>query len=107
MQTVRTTVAIEECVLREAKKLAERSHRSLGAVVNDALIMALAHDRKQPPKQQGRVTLPVSGGGGLRPGVDLEDKDALYELLDMPDLDPDDLPDQMPAPSQDGRRAAG
>ena len=28
------------------------------------------------------VTLPSYGGSGLRPGVDLEDKDALSALLD-------------------------
>lgn len=81
---MRTTVNIEDAQLRLAKELAERTHRSLGAVVTEALAMLLAHERKRP-RATGRVELPVSGGGGLRPGVDLEDKDALYELLDMPD----------------------
>jgi hypothetical protein len=108
MRTVRTTVAIEESVLRDAKELAQRTHRSLGDVVTEALAMVLAHDRKQP-RAQGRVELPVFDGKlGLRPGVDLEDKDALYELLDMPDLDPEDLTgDGSGAADEERRRAAG
>ena len=31
------------------------------------------------------VTLPTVGGSGLKPGVDLEDKDALAALLDEDD----------------------
>lgn len=86
---MRTTVNIEDTVLRDAKRLAERQSRPLGYLVTEGLAMLLAYDRKHP-KPTGRVELPVSGGGGVRPGVDLEDKDALMELLDMPDLDEDE-----------------
>lgn len=93
---MRTTVNIEDSQLRLAKEHAERTHRSLGVVVTEALAMLLAYERGRP-KTTCPVDLPVSGGGGLRPGVDLEDKEALMELLDMPDLPVD----------EDDRRAAG
>jgi Arc/MetJ-type ribon-helix-helix transcriptional regulator len=81
MTVVRTTVNIEEQLLVRAKQLAAGSRRSLSEVVNDALRLLLARD---PARRQGQVDLPVFGGSGLRPGVDLEDKDALAELLDAP-----------------------
>lgn len=77
---MRTTVAIADEVLAEAKRVAARSDRTLGDVVTDALrvhLSALGSGRARQP-----VTLPRYGGYGLRPGVDLSDKDALAELLD-------------------------
>ena len=94
---MRTTVNIDDGILRDAKRLAESRHISLGYVVDEALAMLLAHERRNP-KPGGPVDLPVSGGGGLRPGVDLEVKDALMDLLDLPDL---------PEPDEGDERAAG
>ena len=76
---MRTTVDIDEHLLAEAKQLAAGTHRTLGAVVDDALrkLMADAAARRR----EGEVKLPVDGRGGLQPGVDLEDKEALAELL--------------------------
>ena len=76
---MRTTVNIDEQLLVRAKQTAAGSHRSLSDVGNDALRLLLAEGPPRPPR---RVELPVFGGSGLRPGVDLEDKDALAELLD-------------------------
>lgn len=76
---MRTTVNIDEHLLEEARQLAARSRRSLGDVVDDAL-RTLLNQRPAPPG--GRARLPVFGGSGLRPGVDLEDKEALADLLD-------------------------
>ncbi len=75
---VRTTVNIDDELLRQARELAARSRRSLGDVVDDALRVFL--NRVQPAGRE-RVRLPVYGGSGLQPGVDLEDKAALAELL--------------------------
>jgi plasmid stability protein len=76
---VRTTVNIDDELLAEAKILAARSHRSLGTVIDDALrAMLSAGDQSDA---RGRVVLPTDGGSGLQPGVDLEDKDALSQLL--------------------------
>lgn len=78
---MRTTVNIDEHLLQEAKQMAARSQRSLGDVVDDAL-RVLLHDRPAPATE--RVRVPVFGASGLCPGVDLENKEALAELLDEP-----------------------
>ncbi len=79
MHGVRTTVNIEEQLLVRAKQLAAGSSRSLSDLVNDALRLLLAG---RPAERAGPVRLPTFGGSGLRPGVDLEDKDGLAALLD-------------------------
>jgi hypothetical protein len=76
---VRTTVNIDEHLLAHAREMAARTGRPLGAVVDDALRVLFAGQRE---RRTATVELPVFGGSGLRPGVDLEDKDALAELLD-------------------------
>jgi hypothetical protein len=76
---VRTTVNIDDNLLSEAKVLAARTSRSLGDVVDDALRAMLRRDAD--PDGRNEFRLPTHGSGGLRPGVNLEDKDALSELL--------------------------
>ncbi len=75
---MRTTVNIDERLLRQAKLEAARSNRSLGDVVDDALRLLLAPAGRHTAPQ---LPLPVFGGSGLRPGVDLEDKEGLAALL--------------------------
>lgn len=75
---MRTTVTIDDDLLRRAKESAARSNRRLGDVIDDALRVLLV-ERAAGGAQP--VRLPRYGGGGLRPGVDLEDKEALAELL--------------------------
>lgn len=75
---MRTTVNIDETLLRRAREVAAQGRRSLGDVVDDALRLLLV---ERHPKARHRVELPVFGGSGLQPGVDLEDKDALAALL--------------------------
>ena len=54
--------------MRAAKKLAAETHRTLTAVIEDALREVLARSKSDRPK----VELPVSNrGGGVRPGIDL------------------------------------
>ncbi|HEX7738596.1 MAG TPA: CopG family transcriptional regulator [Marmoricola sp.] len=75
---MRTTVTIDDNLLREAKVAAARTGQSLGQVLDDALRLLLHHGRHDTAD----VSLPTYGGSGLRPGVDLEDKDALADLLE-------------------------
>lgn len=77
---MRTTVTIDDDLLREAKRIAASGGRTLGDVVNDALRVMLSTRSEAIPADAAE--LPVFGGSGLRPGVDLEDKEALAELLD-------------------------
>jgi hypothetical protein len=76
---MRTTVNIDDRLLRQAKLEAARSNRSLGDVVDDALRLLLAPAGR---RRAAQLDLPVFGGSGLRPGVDLEDKEGLAALLD-------------------------
>ena len=76
---MRTTVNISDDLLSEAKLLATRTRRSLGSVVDDALRLLLK--RETPDAPQGTWTFPTYGAGGLQPGVNLDDKEALADLL--------------------------
>ncbi|HEX3197576.1 MAG TPA: type II toxin-antitoxin system VapB family antitoxin [Propionibacteriaceae bacterium] len=77
---MRTTVTIDDHLLAEAKARAARSHRTVGEVIDDAL--RLAFMRSTPDAKSARpFRLPSHGSGGLRPGVDLEDREALAEIL--------------------------
>ena len=71
---------LDEDLLVAARQLAASTRRSLGDVLDDALRVFLA--ARGPERARERVSLPTYGGGGLQPGVDLEDKDGLAELLD-------------------------
>ena len=75
---MRTTESIDDHLLSEAKQIAARSHRSLGQVIDDALRRMLAETSGVASTP---VTLPVHGEGGLVPGVDLEDKEQLAQVL--------------------------
>lgn len=77
---MRTTVNIDDHLLGLAKTAAARTHRSLGAVIEDGLRVLLTPRRGEPDVLEGPA-LPVDGGSGFVAGVDLENKDQLAELL--------------------------
>jgi hypothetical protein len=79
---MRTTVRIDDGLLAEAKTHALQSGRTLGSVIEDALRESL--DRRRRRKAARPPELPVSRGGRLLPGVDLDDSAALLELMDGP-----------------------
>jgi hypothetical protein len=76
---VRTTIRLDETLLSEAKALAARSGKTLTAVIEEALRESLARRRQ---RRSGRPQLPSFQGQGLQPGVDLDDTDALLDLMD-------------------------
>lgn len=75
---MRTTVTIEDELLRRARVLAVESGRSLGAIVEDALRVHLTGRRAG---EWPDIDFPTVGGSGLQAGVDLDDKDSLARLL--------------------------
>ncbi len=77
---MRTTLTIDDALLAEYKRVAADTHRTLSYVIQDALRETLA--RRGEAAGQQPVRLPVIGGGGLRPGVDLDDNARLLELLE-------------------------
>jgi hypothetical protein len=83
---MRTTLRLDDDLLRAAKRYAAQTGRTLTAVVEDALREALARSRRAAKRE--RVTLPTFRGHGLQPGVDLDDTASLLDLMESPrDLD--------------------
>jgi hypothetical protein len=77
---IRTTLTIDDSLLAEYKRVAADTHRTLSYVIQDALRETVARRRDAAARQP--VRLPVIGGGGLQPGVDLDDNARLLELLE-------------------------
>jgi len=76
----RTTINIDAPVLAEAKKVADRERKSLGAVVSELLADALARRSRGPaPATPLHWTAKP-----MRERVELTDKEALYGALDEP-----------------------
>lgn len=59
---------------------AAETNRTLTAVVEDALRLAL--QVRPSGSTQREVSVPTSGSGGLLPGVDLDDTSALLERME-------------------------
>ncbi len=75
---MRTTLAIDEDLLRRLKELAAHEGRTLQSLVNDLLRRALALvDQRKPFKLeiQGWKT-------ALQPGADILDRDKLLDLME-------------------------
>ncbi len=79
---MRTTVRLDDELLAAAKRLAAASNRTLTAVIEDALRETLMRQAHAPDIRP--VTLPVSGGEGVLPGIDLGDWATIKDVLDDP-----------------------
>lgn len=75
---MRTTLDIDDPILREVKALHEREGRSMGAIVTELLADALA--RRRATKRG--VPAFTWATRDMRARVDLADKDAVYAALD-------------------------
>jgi hypothetical protein len=74
---MRTTLDIDDPILREIKAIHHREGRSMGAVVSELLAEALAGRRPSRAKPLFRwISRP------MKPLVDLADKEAVYAALD-------------------------
>jgi hypothetical protein len=73
----RTTIAIDDAVLRQVKQRAARKGATLQAEVNALLRQALA----APPRPGYELKLPV-WSSELCPGVDLFDRNSLFEHME-------------------------
>lgn len=79
---MRTTINLDDELLKQAKLAAQRSGTTLTALIEDAVRERLARQTSAPATEP--VRLPTVGGRGPRPGVDLDDSTGLRELLDAP-----------------------
>lgn len=77
---MRTTILLDDDLLSQAKMLAAAQHRSLKAVIEDALRELL--QRQQQAPVQKRICLPSMDGNGVQPGVDLDDTSSLLDLME-------------------------
>jgi Ribbon-helix-helix protein, copG family len=77
---MRTTVRLDDQLLKEAKRIALESNRTLNEVIEDALREAFA--RSKVAKRQEKVGLPTFRGNGLQPGVKLDSNAELLELME-------------------------
>jgi hypothetical protein len=75
---MRTTVRIDDEVYRRVKQLADRSGRTIGQVIEDAIQLAF----RPTPKDVSIESLPVFGGSGVMPGVDLTSNRSIAEAMD-------------------------
>lgn len=77
---MRTTIDIDDPILRDLKRLQQREGKSLGRLVSDLLAQSLAAQRgRSPAPPPFRWT-----SQAMQPRVDLGDKDALLDALDEP-----------------------
>ena len=74
---MRTTIDIDDPVLREVKAIHQREGRSMGAIVSELLAEALSRRRPSRNKPSFRWT-----SRPMRALVDLADKDAVHAILD-------------------------
>ena len=80
---MRTTLDLDDAVLKQAKKRAVEYGRSLTSYIEDALRLAEARRRKPGKKQKIRVS---RRGLGLKKGINLDDTSALLDILDEADV---------------------
>jgi hypothetical protein len=77
---MRTTVDIDDPILKELKRLQRREGKSLGRLVTDLLAESLSKRRER--KTEAPAFHWISKPLGAR--LDLADKNALYDALDVP-----------------------
>ena len=78
---MRTTIRLDDDLLREAKAHAAATDRTLTRLIEDALRETLAR-RGTTTKRRPRVELPTFEGGRLQPGVNLDSNAALLDLME-------------------------
>ena len=79
---MRTTIRINDDLLKGAKKRAAEEGLTLTALVEEGLRLVLS---KAGPGPRTRIELPVSeAAGGVLPGVDLNRSSDLEEVMNAP-----------------------
>lgn len=72
---MRTTIVLDDDILRALKQRQREEHKTLGQLISELLAQALA--AKPRPKVDIRWQT-----ADLRPRVDLDDKDAVWAVVD-------------------------
>ena len=78
---MRTTVRLDDALLRRAKREAQRRGETLTALMEQGLRLVLASGGRKAKRAQ--VELPVcTVGGGLVAGVDLDDSASVLDAME-------------------------
>jgi hypothetical protein len=78
---MRTTIRLDEGLLRQAKAEAARRKETVTALIERGLRLILSGSHRA--SRRSRVKLPVSRAtGGTRPGIDVSDTSGLLDRLD-------------------------
>lgn len=75
---MRTTIRLDDALLREAKARAARAGTSLNEFIEEAVRSAVLRE----PASQAGPAIPVFAGGALRPGVSLDSGADLLALME-------------------------
>jgi hypothetical protein len=79
---MRTTIRINDDLLKQAKKRAADEGRALTSLVENGLRLILS---KASASRRKRIELPVSKStGGVLPGIDLKRSSDLEEVMNAP-----------------------
>ena len=80
---MRTTLDIDDPILRDLKRLQKREKKSLGRLVSDLLAAALSqHSREAPVEPLRWISKPMTAR------VDLADSAALWTVMEESESDP-------------------
>ncbi len=76
---MRTTVDIDDPILKDLKKIQQKEGKSLGRLISDLLAQALGE--RKSPKASAKPARWISKSMGAR--VDVADPDALYAVMEQ------------------------
>lgn len=82
LRCMRTTIRVDEQLLRDAKAHAARTGRTLTAVIEDALRASLQRTQLAPAEDVAPPVFRPRRRRGLQPGVDLSDSSTLLDLME-------------------------
>ncbi len=77
---MRTTIRIDDELYHEVKAQAARTGRTVGALIEDAVRRSVSSAVAEPAPPL--APLPVYGGSGVLPGVDLTSSASLREVME-------------------------
>ena len=78
---MRTTIRLNDSLLDQARREAQRRGETLTALIEKGLRLELAHAK--PDRRRPKVAIPVfRGGKGVLPGVDLNNSADLLDILE-------------------------
>ena len=79
-QGMRTTVRLDDAIMKAAKKAAVERNMSLTRFIEEALQEKLM--KKNGPKRKNSTALVTYRGNGVQPGVDLDNSADLLQVME-------------------------